>query len=43
MKKYQSPKMLFFNCCNEDIMTTSYGDKFGVILDWESDGGNGEA
>ena len=43
LKKYNSPELKTVSLSIGDVMTASYGEKFGVILDWDNDGGNGEA
>ena len=43
LKKYNSPELKTVSLPIGDVMTASYGDKFGVVLDWDNDGGNGEA
>lgn len=37
MKKYNSPEALIAQFCAEDVMSTSYGERFGVVLDWNDD------
>ena len=37
MKKYNSPEILFAEVFKEDVMSTSYGERFGVVLDWNDD------
>ena len=43
LKKYNSPELKTCLLCAADVITTSYGEKFGVVLDWDNDGRNGEA
>ena len=37
MKEYNSPEFLIIQACKEDVLRASYGERFGVVLDWNDD------